>query len=474
MKKLFGAMVVGAGLFISMSSVSGQVNSAFEKVNCPTGINATTCGFVSVPENRAKPEKKIKLFVTISKAKTEKQEPLFFLSGGPGEHGAQYAVLAQLFTTRDFIAFDQRGVGRSLPALNCDTTAAGSETLAASADATLKILTICGENWKTQGIDLTAYHATESAADVNDIRLALGYEKISLFGVSYGTRLAQEVMRTFGSTLKSVLIDSVIPPQIDRSADTIYSIDESLKKVFATCKADGFCSGKYPNLETEYQNLYLALNAKPLEVTLAKETFFMDGDTMQNLIFTSLYSPDGIAELPQLLFNLKAGQGNALQGKFVEQFFNSVSAGISFGAFFTHECRGEFAFSSLAQLRLTYAALPQWANTFKTNVGMSSERGFSLCQNLGLTTPSGLENMAVTSNVRTLLMAGEFDPVTPVRYLPIASAGLKNSVSVAIKGGAHAVSLATQCGLSIMLKFFANLEIALDVMCANQGKIRFL
>ncbi len=473
MKKLFSIIFFGIALVISASNVSGQTSSAFEKVVCPTGITATSCGFVSVPENRGKPEKKIKLFVTITKAKTQKQEPLFFLAGGPGEHGSQYAVLATAFPTRDFIAFDQRGVGRSQPALDCDTTAAGSESSIAAGDALLKTLTTCGENWKTQGIDLSAYNATESAVDVNDIRLALGYEKISLYGVSYGTRLAQEVMRTFSPSLKSVLIDSVIPLQIDRVADTLYSIDEALKKVFATCKAEADCNNRYPNLEAEYQNLYQALNTKPLEVTLGKEKLLMSGNTMQGIVFISMYSAFGIAELPQLLFGLKAGRANVLQGKFVENFLNAVSTGISSGAFFTHECRGEFAFSSLAQLRRTYVALPQWANSFSSSVGIAGERGFTLCQNLGLTTPSGLENTAVTSPVRTLLMAGEFDPVTPARYLAIASAGLNNSVSVTMKGGAHAVSLSSQCGLSIMLAFFANPEAPLDSKCANQGSIRF-
>ena len=120
-----------------------------------------------------------------------------------------------------------------------------------------------------------------------------------------------------------------------------------------------------------------------------------------------MYSAFGIAELPQLLFGLKAGRGNALQGKFVENFVNAVSTGISFGAFFTHECRDEF------------------------------------------------------------------DPVTPARYLAIASAGLDNSVSVTMKSGAHAVSLSSQCGLTIMLAFFANPEAPLDSKCANQGSIRF-
>ncbi len=469
MKKVIG-LVIGAALIICMPNAAGQMNSAFEKVACPAEIVATMCGFVSVPENRAKPEKKIKLFVTVSKAKSEKQEPLFFLSGGPGEFGAQYAALAPIFPSRDLVAFDQRGIGQSLPALNCvdETNSSDLDT----SDA-LKLYTACGERWKSQGIDLTAYNATESAADVNDIRLALGYEKISLYGISYGTRLAQEVMRTFSPVLKSVVIDSVIPPQIDRSADTMYSIDESLKKVFATCKAQTNCNTKYPNLEVTYQDLYNSLNIKPLEVVLGKQKFQLNGDAMQGFIFTSLYSADGIAELPQIISNLKAGKSTALQGSFIEQFVDSVNSSISFGAFITHECRGEIAFSSIEKLRITYAALPQWANFFRNAVGMASENIFGLCQNLGLTVPSGLENTAVTSNVRTLLIAGEFDPVTPVRYLSVAQAGLKNSVSIEMKGSAHAASLANLCGVQIMLAFFTNPDATPDSTCASQGRIAF-
>jgi pimeloyl-ACP methyl ester carboxylesterase len=469
-------------LAFAVSSVAfAQSRPSLEKIACPSGVTATECAYVVVPENRSSsvtPAKTIKLFTAVvrSRAANKFADPLVFLSGGPGEKSASLTILGQVFPRHDVVLFDQRGVGLSQPALECPEYAQVSDTTSGGTsvgDAAVKALTTCGERFKTQGIDLSAYNATESAADVNDLRVALGFDKVLLFGVSYGTRLAQEVMRSYPQGLRAVVLDSVIPPQIDRPADTPRGLEESLQKVLRTCATDTNCNAKYPNLEKVLNDLVTKLNAQPAKVTLGGTSSDLNGDGVMALVVGSLYFAQGIGELPNLIYNLNAGNYGVLKGSFVEQFTQAISEGITIGAFFSHECRGEMAFSSVANLRATYALFPRWANPIGNAPSISSERGFAVCQAWGLTTASGRENEALSSDVPTLLLAGEFDPVTPSRYLALASAALKNATVVEMKGQAHSVSLTNLCGFGIASAFLTNPSVKPDSSCAAQGKITF-
>jgi pimeloyl-ACP methyl ester carboxylesterase len=456
-----------------------QTRATFEKTACPSGVTATECGFTVVPESRVATAsaKTIKLFTAVvrSRAVNKLPDPLVFLSGGPGEKAAALTILGQVFPRHDVVIFDQRGVGLSQPALECPEYAqvSAAPDSAAGGDIATKALVTCGERFKTQGIDLSAYNATESAADVNDLRVALGFNKMLLFGVSYGTRLAQEVMRSYPQGLRAVVLDSVIPPQIDRAADTPRSLEESLQKVLRTCAADNACNAKYPNLEKTLNDLVTKLNAKPVTVTFGGTSSPLDGNGVLGLVVGSLYFAQGISELPNLIASLSAEKYDVLKGSFVEQFTQAVSDGITIGAFFSHECRGEMANSSILNLRATYTQFPRWAAAIGSAPSISSERGFAVCQAWGLIAPSGRENDALNSDVPTLLMAGEFDPVTPSRYLTLASAGLKNATVVEMKGQAHSVSLTNVCGFGIVAQFLTNPDAKPEVVCALQGKLNF-
>jgi pimeloyl-ACP methyl ester carboxylesterase len=471
MKSLF--FVLLAAIAIGISSLSSAQNRPiFEKVACPQGVMATECGYVAVPENRAnKTNKTIKVFVAVSRSKASNKftEPLMILAGGLGEIASSGGAIAGLFPRMDIVLIDQRGIGLSLPALSCPL--AGQSDPNPTNTAT-QALIVCGERFKSQGIDLSAYNATESASDINDVRLALGFEKVYLFGVSYGTRLAQEVMRNHAQGLKAVVLDSVIPPQVDRPAETPRWIEESLQKVFRACLLDAGCNSRYPNLERTLDELVTQFNRKPMSVEFAGVKSDLNGDGVLGLVLGSLYFSVSIAELPRIVFGLAQYDATILKGSIVELFTQALGEGVTWGAFFTHECRGEMAFSSIANLRATYALFPRLFRTIGESPSVSSEAGFTVCQAWGLTTPSARENEAVFSDIPTLMMGGEFDPVTPTRLLPLVAAGLKNSTMIEMKGQAHAVWF-TPCGLKLFNDFVANPNTKPDTTCASEGRIVF-
>jgi len=186
----------------------------FEPGECqfpiPEGVTVD-CGFVIVPENRyGDANDTIRLAVAVyrSRESSAADVPVIYLQGGPGQDAItfmneDYSLLIEpVIQNRDFIVFDQRGIGFSQPNLDCpDLKTLYMQDLThqvPTSERTEKYtqtFSQCKEGLESQGVNVSAYNTLESAGDVRDIITALGYRQATLFGVSYGTRLAQAVMR---------------------------------------------------------------------------------------------------------------------------------------------------------------------------------------------------------------------------------------------------------------------------------------
>lgn len=211
------------------------------------------------------------MFVAVNRAITQDapSDPLFYLEGGPGFAGSPSVVfLGSAFKTHDVVGIDQRGVGRSLPALNCPQLTALSRRddlkAAQVAPLTLAATIACGEQLRASGVALEDFNTTQAALDVDWVRRALGYEQINIYGASYGTLLAQELLRRAPGHLRAVILDSVIAPTIDQFAQTPLAAQTAFKRVLAACAADPYCNTTYPNLEATYRATLKQLDARPL------------------------------------------------------------------------------------------------------------------------------------------------------------------------------------------------------------------
>ena len=142
---------------------------------------------------------------------------------------------------RDLILLDQRGTGYSEPTLDCPEFAEVDEQENPGA--------LCYDRLTEEGINLAAYNTQENAADVADLRVALGIEEWDLLGISYGTRLALEVMRRHPEGVHAVILDSPFPPNADTPVDEVYSFIDALTELFADCERGDYCRENYPDLE---------------------------------------------------------------------------------------------------------------------------------------------------------------------------------------------------------------------------------
>ena len=245
---------LGAALTVLALALGARAHAAppFEPGACafplpPSRTAASVrCGALVVPENRDEPTgRTLRLAVAVFKnpSATTASDPIVYLSGGPGGSALEYLryTFDPLFaglspSGRDVVVFDQRGVGVSQPALDC-----------ALETGTLDDWLSCGERLRATA-DLGQYHTAWNAADVNDLRIALGYDRINLWGASYGTRLALDVMRDYPQAVRSVVLDSVYPPDVDLQVDAPANAQRAFDHLFASCAAEASCAAAFPDL----------------------------------------------------------------------------------------------------------------------------------------------------------------------------------------------------------------------------------
>lgn len=458
-------------------------NAAFRSVPCPKTVTASQCGYVTVPLNHAKPGgQKIELFVAVQKATAPEQyrqsDPLFYVEGGPGAPSSpSVGPLGQVFANRDVVGIDQRGIGRSLPSLQCPkmNELNTREDITAKEISGLfsKVITDCAATLRAKGVELEYFNTTQAALDIEAVRRALGYSKINLYGASYGTRLTQEVMRRAPGGLRAVVLDSVIPTQVDRVARTGESVELALGRVFAACQKDEACNSNYPHLAATYQQTLKQLNEKPLSITVKGSGGELDGATFQGMLLASMYFTPGVQEIPSLIFAAQQGKTQPIENSFAAQFGENLSDAMTWGAFFTNECVGEVAYSTPQNLQNGLKNATEFADALALVPGISSPAIFKLCQDIGLARPAPQENTPVRSSVPALLLAGEFDPVTPASWLPEAAEHMSQAQQVVIAGSSHGSGLTSECGFITVLSFLQDPQQKVDTTCAKTGKLNF-
>ncbi len=276
MRSRLGALIVGACL-ASASFAAAPPASSLSLIPCrlehPDHLQSieARCGALTVPENRNDlHSRKIDLNVAVIPALDRRAaaDPLFILAGGPGQAATDfYALVAPAFARvqreRDIVLVDQRGTGGS-NALNCpfpDEDQAADLTpaqLRAHAHACLASL----------HADPTFYTTSAAVQDLDAVRAALGYARINLYGVSYGTRVAQHYLRRFPAQARALILDGVVPPDAVLAADGALHAQRTLELIFARCQTDAACHAAFADPRAQFETLRSRLTASPAHIAL--------------------------------------------------------------------------------------------------------------------------------------------------------------------------------------------------------------
>jgi pimeloyl-ACP methyl ester carboxylesterase len=410
-------------------------------------------------------------------------DPIVYLEGGPGGNALQAAAL--IFNSRfriyaqdrDLIIFDQRGTGYSQPALACpeltdltfemlDMDLSREQSLEISRD----VLVECRDRLVAEGADLASFNSRESASDLNDLRQALGYDEWNVLGVSYGTRLALTAMRDHPEGIRSVVLDSAYPLQADLYQDVIYSADRAFRKLFDGCTADAACAAAYPDLEARFYTLVDKLNETPAAMQITNpangETYdaIFNGDGLIGLVFQMLYQTNIIPTLPLLIDQIDREDYTTLallQGSLLQNLdFVSIGQQLSV------QCHEEASFPPPdARDRADIPAQLQAAFDYAATLGPAI---YTVCDSWQAGAADPIENHPVSSDIPTLVLMGEYDPITPPTYGESVHESLSSSYLFQFPGYGHGLSLTgSGCPVDMVLAFFDNPTEAPDASCID-------
>ncbi|MBZ0310041.1 MAG: alpha/beta hydrolase [Anaerolineae bacterium] len=444
------------------------------------------CGYLMVPEDHQQPEGNIvRLHVAVfrSTSPAPEPDPIIYLEGGPGGSaletvGYAYDFLVEPFLpNRDFIVFDQRGTGYSQPYLGCpELFDVGYDTIdqfllpSEDVSANLEAVFACHDRLVEQGINLSAFNSAQSAADVEALRQLLGYEQWNLFGISYGTRLALTVMRDYPEGVRSAILDSSYPLQVNLYIETPANMHRSMDTLFAGCANDPDCNSRYPNLEAVFFKLVDQLNREPVLVEL--DDYYHDdykvlvtGDDFIGLLFRSFYSEMLIPTLPSVIYKARNGDYSELAWLRAQSVGGGGSN--SMGMYYSVQCSEEVPFGSPDDVIAGANDHPQVQNFFTRSYYLGKAI-FTVCKTWQPNGISPIENDPVVSDVPALILSGEYDPITPPTWGKMTGETLPNSHYYLFPGMGHGVSVAADCPASIMMEFLDDPLHEPDASCIER------
>jgi len=453
------------------------------------------CYDLLVPEDRSNVDNgMIRLHVAIFKSKSSNPapDPILFLSGGPGEPGIPVVMYLNSFSgfvggNRDVIVFDQRGTGESQPSLACpevdqfffDTL---NQSLSQSDYNKIQneAWLICRDRLITEGIQLNAYNSASSAADADDLRRALGVEKWNLFGGSYGTRLGLAIMRDFPQGVRSAVLDSVYPlPETLAGYKDDFRGKGSLQYLLTRCAANAECGSAYPDLENTLAELIVSLNENPISLTSQMHSgvgwsngpeVTISGDRLITILFFMMYSVSDIPYLPKLIVDTKNGNFELLSkyaGKVIPPLRNTgMSRSVS--------CVDNVSSQIVESEPASPSKLDEMLFTFGQQQMNESFR--QICQKWVSVSTGSEGSVKFASDIPALLLAGEFDPATPVGFAELAKETLSHSYLYEFPGFGHSLissdSASNGCVGKLMIAFWNDPTVSPDDSCVAKIKPR--
>jgi pimeloyl-ACP methyl ester carboxylesterase len=456
----------------------------FERAPCPhlteeeARREGVECGLLAVPERRAEPtDRSLQLAVAVLRARgpAPAADPILLLPGSAW-HGhldatAQW-LRASIRERRDLILVDPRGTGWSTPSIDCPDIRYLQDELRAvdlPPDEIARRFTAagiaCRDRLVAAGHDLSAYHHAAVAADLADLRRALGIAEWNVYAIGHGTRIALTLLRDEPAGVRSVVLDSAVPPQVDefRLAERI---ERSLATILADCAADPACLAAFPRLEEDVVALVTDLNERPLVVTVPhpltgeQVSQLVNGDLAIAGYLLAQAATEFIPVLPLATRELlrrnedvvSALAGMAAAGPGGLGPFNQ-------GAAYSVRCRDEAAFADPRQALRDAAALPWLSGLFIR----ASEQ--AVCAVWPVGDPDPVETQPVRSDVPALVIAGEYDSLMPTAWSRAAAEPLGRATFVELPGVGHGPSRNVPCAVSIRDAFIDDPARAPNVDC---------
>jgi pimeloyl-ACP methyl ester carboxylesterase len=449
-----------------------------------------TCGYVTVPEVRAPSgddgaeRHTVRLAVAVihSASDDPAPEPLVMLAGGPGDSALTSFVqllanpgMEGFWAEQEIVLVEQRGTRYSTPFLRCDEMSELKldlleENLGDEEEQARKLdaWTACRERFVESGVDLGAYNSVENAADVVAVADALGYDRVNLYGGSYGSLLAQHIMRDYPERVRSAILDAVSP--LRHGPNLLYkahAMDHALRLLFARCQDDAGCNEIYPDLEHVYFDLVNQLNVEPATVQLQNPDtgeaydLLLTGERLIAQTRDLLYVSAILPILPGAIYDMAEGDFSLLalvQSQFM--FKLNLADGMYNSVICTE--LADFTAADMADSEGLYPEVARVVEDLIDGVMLQP------CQVWGVEHLGDWVTEPVAGDVPTLLLSGEFDPTVPPQMAEVAAQELTHAYVYTFPGEGHSVLGSSACAQAMMLAFLDDPAQAPDVSCLEE------
>ncbi|HXT37105.1 MAG TPA: alpha/beta hydrolase [Chloroflexota bacterium] len=492
-------VLVSAGAVTPWTPARAAAMPTFAGAVCPFKVGAglvagkdVRCGYVTVPErHEVTGGRAIQIAVAIFKGAGDlaHPDPVISLQGGPG--GAWLSQLGPLITratlpalvgSHDLILVDQRGAGASKPSLDCPELTRLKYRLltqnlppARYEPLTDAAILACRARLVGEGIDLAAYTTAENAADIEDVITALRYRQVDLYGASYGTKLALAAMRAFPQHIRAVVLDSVVPIQSDLQVEGVANAAAALHRLFAGCAAQLTCNAAYPRLDRTFDALVAKLNATPEMITATnpadnrKYTVPLTGDRLVDFVIASLTVSEAIYLIPAVLHAASRGNFVALALLYNVVSFDDT---VSLGMYFSVECGEDAPVITSAALAGAVKGFTPAARPGQLREAQDFPRA---CAQWRMPPVNPTFRTPVISAIPTLLLAGQYDPITSLEDARRVARTLGHATVVLFPGSGHGVALSgSDCPLSLMMAFYDQPTARLNTACTAGMGATFL
>jgi pimeloyl-ACP methyl ester carboxylesterase len=410
--------------------------------------------------------------------------PLLYIAGGPGgnawlepENVATWADwYEQLGGERDLVIYDQRGAGLSEPRLDCpEVRAVGQELLSQALDnetyfsRQFEAGRRCHDRLLGEGHDFRRFSTRLNARDADQLMQALGYASWDVYGVSYGSRVALEMMRLAPERLRAAVLDSVYPPDVNALVTLPWLLDRVLYYAVGTCERPDDCLVERARIAEALRAALADLRGEMREIQLPHPRdpsrllsyIFNDLDIAWAL-FDAFYRWDLPDKMPEAIRALSQGEvtadmreilGGALQVLFDETYSLAVGTAVV--------CHDE-----VLPTEAEYERQRQARPAVSGLVGF--EWRYNYCRFWDSGDAGAAFRQPVRSGVPTLLLNLEQDPVTPPHWAEAAATGLSRSMTVIFPGPGHGVVDSHECGIELVNAFLRDPKAPLKPDCLER------
>lgn len=460
-------------VFSITAAASAQTRPELKPCTLPGVEGEVLCGSYSVFENRqTKAGRQIPLFIAVlpALATPAAPDPLFFLAGGPGQAASSLAgfasrAFAEVRRHRDIVLVDLAGTGRSA-ALKCAMYPTVREIVGDFYP--IAQVRACRQSLSTNA-DLRRYTTSILVDDLDEVRAALGYEKINIYGTSYGTRAALVYLRRHRAHVRSIVLKAIAPTTMRGTMHYARDTERSLQYLFRACAGDAACAKAFPNLKLELREVLSRAGQGALRGLIpdpaggAPTELKLSRGVVASTLLGLLQNSNSAVRLPPLVHSTFLGDMKPLVDAIVE-YRRGLDAGISMGMHLSVMCSEDEPRMNLAHARVAdrRTALGDYRVAQLVAACREWVRG-EVPRN---------HAQPVRSDVPALLISGTLDPNTNEHWGEAAAKYLTNSKHVVIPNLSHGFSSISECGAKFIAEFIEKASAnGIDFSCKDRVRL---